>query len=308
LSRRAGAACAAPRHLCVFVNGLFSPKGAPGEEDAADEWASTKASLESVWEGCEALHVHNPTMAVDAEKLLGKAVQGGSAKMALGASLFALTLVAVDTYLETGHTGRVVGATMDKARSTLDDRAHEVSRKIEAELLRLVAPRGVSEEAGKDEPVKRLSSAMTSMKVEEGQIERPSTGAAAGKADHFPPRGAARLELVAHSHGGWCVRALIDSGGLARVLNAAPHLRVRLWILGCPVLVKFPSSDVKLASRVSVLQLHNELDVVSLRYEPDSAKKQAAHVVRTSDRGVWHSLKSYLIWLPEVISKNSVDP
>ena len=98
-SRRA--APLAPAHVCVFVNGLFNPKAAPGTDDA-DDWASTKASLESTWAGCEALHVHNPTLAVDAEKLFGKAVQGGGAKLALGASFFALPLAAVDTYLETG--------------------------------------------------------------------------------------------------------------------------------------------------------------------------------------------------------------
>jgi hypothetical protein len=277
-SRRAApAAAAAPAHVCVFVNGLFNPKAAPGADDA-DDWASTKASLESTWAGCEALHVHNPTLAVDAEKLFGKAVQGGGAKLALGASFFALTLAAVDTYLETGQTARVIGAAMDSTRSTLASKAHEVSQKIEAELLRLVAPRGASDNLGED------------------AAEPPSTDASA----HLPPRGPLELlDLVAHSHGGWCVRALIDSGGLERVLDAAPRLRVRFWVLGCPVLVEIPPD--KLASRVSVLQLHNELDVVSLRYEPDAAKKRAAHVVRTSDRGIWHSLKKYLLWLPEVL-------
>jgi hypothetical protein len=284
--------------VCVFVNGLFNPKAAPGTADA-DDWASTKASLESTWAGCEALHVHNPTLAVDAEKLFGKAVQGGSsAKLALGASFFALTLAAVDTYLETGQTARVIGAAMDSTRSTLAGKAHEVSQKIEAELLRLVAPRGASDNSGKDDAaVERLSAAMGRL-TSEAQAEPQSTDASA----HLPPRGPLELlDLVAHSHGGWCVSALIESGGLARVLDAAPQLRVRLWVLGCPVLVEIPPDD-KLASRVSVLQLHNELDVVSLRYEPDAAKKRATHVVRTSDRGIWHSLKKYLLWLPEVLS------
>lgn len=107
-------------------------------------------------------------------------------------------------------------------------------------------------------------------------------------------RGVREVVLVSHSHGGWCTAAFMQSEALRRVAEEFGVV-FSVFSMGCPVLL--PAGGVGVAR---VLQLHNERDVISLRYADDEAPG-AATVVR-SDAESYHSASKYIVWLREVLA------
>mmetsp|Transcript_19840 Transcript_19840/g.56717 ORF Transcript_19840/g.56717 Transcript_19840/m.56717 type:complete len:238 (+) Transcript_19840:143-856(+) len=104
------------------------------------------------------------------------------------------------------------------------------------------------------------------------------------------------VNLVGHSHGGWCAREFIQLG-LAAELAEAHGVDFRVYVLGCPVLVK-PGEGVS-----SLVQLHNAKDVLSLRYEPSVAAREPQVVVASSE--TYHVMDKYLRWLRRYLSNAS---
>jgi len=218
------------------VNGLFNPKN-------EENWSAIEALLVTQFD-CPAVHVHNPTLALDieeqADKLKTKVEK--SSKWALGAALVGMGAVMLDRYLDTGYTMKVIVATMDTVKEKMTEQAKTVSFQIHKEIAQHC----------EDHPDLKL------------------------------------INLVAHSHGGWCTKELLEQG-LADELAMTFGLKFDVFIMGCPVLV------TRTAAVRNVVQLHNALDVISLRYAESSSTNEP--YVISSKETPYHGCIEYLSWL-----------
>lgn len=87
-------------------------------------------------------------------------------------------------------------------------------------------------------------------------------------------------------------KSFIENGLAAKVV-ALGTIQLRVFVMGCPVLVK-AGDGVH-----SLVQLHNTGDLVSLHFaKPEDAKEP--HVV-TANKGAYHSSSKYLKWLKEQV-------
>jgi len=125
------APCLEGPRVTVFVNGLFNPQ-------RDDVWAPIKERLQHILK-CPAVHVHNPTLAVDIPYDEAIETVKKNSALALGATLFAAAAVALDVYNETGVTEKVVATAMDKIKGTLEPKAKKIAAKIETELEAVLA-------------------------------------------------------------------------------------------------------------------------------------------------------------------------
>mmetsp|Transcript_14188 Transcript_14188/g.27597 ORF Transcript_14188/g.27597 Transcript_14188/m.27597 type:complete len:269 (+) Transcript_14188:95-901(+) len=228
----------------VFVNGIFNPK------DEAS-WASQRETLESIFD-CPAVHVHNPTLAIDVSHEQAANLVRKNAGFAFGAALMATVAVAVDAYMETGITAKVIASTMDGIKSSLEPKAEAVAKTMEYEIGALCQT---------NENLKTIN-------------------------------------LVSHSHGGWCTECFIRNGHAASL--AQMHgLTFNVYVMGCPVLVR-PDETVS-----EMLQLHNSLDIISMRYESRTTF-EGVDYVQTQARQAYHSCSKYINWLKTAVSDPNV--
>jgi len=98
-----------------------------------------------------------------------------------------------------------------------------------------------------------------------------------------------KINLVGHSHGGWSTAVFIQQKHAHRL--ALKHgVTFNVVILGCPVLVQ-PGAGVS-----TLVQLHNKLDPVSLRYADKTAIGKSNEVV-SAQEAPYHECTKYLDWL-----------
>mmetsp|Transcript_3990 Transcript_3990/g.7003 ORF Transcript_3990/g.7003 Transcript_3990/m.7003 type:complete len:250 (-) Transcript_3990:218-967(-) len=104
------------------------------------------------------------------------------------------------------------------------------------------------------------------------------------------------VNLVGHSHGGWCIQSFANDGTLGNLAETY-GVTFDVYILGCPVLVK------RVPGVGQLVQLHNDLDLVSLRYAPEEAVLEESVV--TEKVRSYHSCHSYLKWLKRYLAPQS---
>ncbi|GBG33963.1 Hypothetical Protein FCC1311_101862 [Hondaea fermentalgiana] len=105
------------------------------------------------------------------------------------------------------------------------------------------------------------------------------------------------INLVCHSHGGWCTLCFIREGH-AEALAQDHGIKFHVFVLGSPVLVH-PGPGAE-----DILQLHNALDPVSLRYEDPNEILESDFVRAQADRP-YHSCLTYMDWLK--VERNAPD-